>query len=172
MIPKLFFGYFSIVMVVLSLLIISRKDPVHSILWMLVLFLHISGLYLFLNAEFLAAVQMILYAGAILLLFLFVIMMLNLKIEVTAERFSGEWPIAVFTGGSILVLIFLAITTLTHGPLGSYTIGAIQAYTNSREIGRVLYTEYLFPFEVASLILLVSVVGTIVLAKKHLKSYK
>lgn len=170
MIPKLFFGYFSIVMVALSLLIISRKNPIHSILWMLVLFFHIAGLYLFLNAEFLAAVQLILYAGAILVLFLFVIMMLNLKKEVAAERFAGDWPIAVFIVGTTLVLILVAIATFTHGPLGSYTIEAVQAETHAREIGRVLYTEYLFPFEVASLVLLVAVVGAIVLAKKHLKS--
>ncbi len=167
MLPKLFFGYFSIVMVVLSLLIITRRNPIHSILWMLVLFFHIAGLYLFLNAEFLAAVQMILYAGAILVLFLFVIMMLSLKKEVTVERFLGEWPIAVFVGGSMLVLFFLALSTLTQGPVGKYTIEAIQAETHARAIGRVLYTEYLFPFEIASLILLVAVVGALVLAKRR-----
>ncbi len=167
MLPKLFFGYFSIVMIVISLLIITRKNPVHSILWMLLLFFHVAGLYLFLNAEFLAAVQMILYAGAILVLFLFVIMMLNLKKEVTVERFSGEWPVAVFVGGTILVLILFAITTLTHGPLGSYTIEAVQSETHAKVLGRVLYTEFLFPFEIASLILLIAVVGAIVLAKKQ-----
>ncbi|MGD0282090.1 MAG: NADH-quinone oxidoreductase subunit J [Dissulfurispiraceae bacterium] len=167
MLPKVFFGYFSIAMIILSLLIITRRNPVHSILWMLVLFFHIAGLYLFLDAEFLAAVQLILYAGAILVLFLFVIMMLNLKREVTAERFSGEWPVAVFVVGSLLVLIFMAIATLTHGPLGRYTIEAIESGTHSRVIGGVLYTEFLFPFEIASLILLVAVVGAIVLAKKQ-----
>ncbi|MBF0557714.1 MAG: NADH-quinone oxidoreductase subunit J [Nitrospirae bacterium] len=172
MIPKLFFGYFSVVMIVLSLLIISRKNPIHSILWMLVMFFHIAGLYLFLNAEFLAAVQLILYAGAILVLFLFVIMMLNLKKEVFAERYAGEWPVAVFIGGTMLVLILLALTSLTQGPLGSFTIGVVQADTHARAIGRALYTQYLLPFEVASLILLVAVVGALVLAKKHLKSYK
>ena len=167
MLPKFYFGYFSIVMVVISLLIITRKNPVHSILWMVVLFFHIAGLYLFLNAEFLAAVQLILYAGAILVLFLFVIMMLNLKKEVTVERFAGDWPIAIFVGGTILVCILLAITTLTHGPLGSYTIEAIQAETHAKVLGRELYTEFLFPFEIASLILLIAVVGAIVLAKKQ-----
>ena len=154
-------------MVVISLLIITRKNPVHSILWMLALFFHIAGLYLFLNAEFLAAVQLILYAGAILVLFLFVIMMLNLKQEVMDVRFSGDWPIAIFVGGTILVLILLAITTLTQGPLGSYTIEAVQAETHARVLGRVLYTEFLFPFEIASLILLIAVVGAMVLAKKR-----
>ncbi len=167
MLPKLCFGYFSIVMVVISLLIITRKNPVHSILWMLALFFHIAALYLFLNAEFLAAVQLILYAGAILVLFLFVIMMLNLKKEVVDDRFAGDWSIAVFVGGTMLVLVLMAVSTLTQGPLGSYTIQAVQAETHARVLGRVLYTEYLFPFEIASLILLVAVVGAMVLAKKR-----
>src|SRR5208282_3215223 len=130
MLPKLYFGYFSIVMVIISLLIITRKNPVHSILWMLALFFHIAGLYLFLNAEFLAAVQLILYAGAILVLFLFVIMMLNLKKEVMDDRFSGDWSIAVFVGGTMLVLILMAVSTFTQGPVGSYTIQAVQAETH------------------------------------------
>ncbi len=167
MLPKLFFGYFSIAMIILSLLIITRKNPVHSILWMLVLFFHIAGLYLFLDAEFLAAVQLILYAGAILVLFLFVIMMLNLKREVTAERFSGEWPIAVFVGGSLLVLHF-------YGNCHINSWSARQVYHRDyrgrdpfQGNGGVLYTEFLFPFEIASLILLIAVVGAIVLAKKQ-----
>lgn len=167
MIPKLFFGYFSVVLVVLSLLIITRKNPVHSILLMLIMFFHVAGLYLFLNAEFLAAVQLILYAGAILVLFLFVIMMLNLKREVMMDRFSDEWPIAVFVGGTMLLLILFAVTTFTSGPAGEYTIETIQAQTHAGVLGKVLYTEYLLPFEIASLILLIAVVGAIVLAKKQ-----
>ncbi|MDI6729361.1 MAG: NADH-quinone oxidoreductase subunit J [Thermodesulfovibrionales bacterium] len=167
MLPKLFFGYFSVVMVVLSLLIITRRNPVHSVLWMLVLFFHIAGLYLFLNAEFLAAVQLILYAGAILVLFLFVIMMLNLKEELTAERFIGEWPIGVALGISILMFIYFAISKFIQGPAGQYTIEAIKKETHTKIIGKVLYTEYLFPFEIASLILLIAIVGAIVLAKKR-----
>lgn len=166
MLPKLFFGYFSIVMIALSLLIITRRNPVHSVLWMLVLFFHIAGLYLFLNAEFLAAVQLILYAGAILVLFLFVIMMLNLKEELTAERFIGEWPIGVALGISILMFIYFTISKFVQGPAGQYTIEAINKETHTKTIGRVLYTEYLFPFEIASLILLIAIVGAIVLAKK------
>src|SRR5208283_5535283 len=109
MLPKCFFGYFSIMIIILSLLIITRKNPVHSILWMLFLFFHIAGLYLFLNAEFLAAVQVILYAGAILVLFLFVITMLNLKTEIFTESFIGEWPLSLAIGSSLLLLIFFSI---------------------------------------------------------------
>jgi NADH-quinone oxidoreductase subunit J len=168
MLPKLFFGYFAVVTVVLSLLIITRRNPVHSVLWMLALFFHIAGIYLFLNAEFLAAVQVILYAGAILVLFLFVIMMLNLKEELTAERFIGEWPIGVALGISILMFIFFAISKFVQGPAGQYTIEAIKADTHTKSIGKVLYTEYLLPFEIASLILLIAIVGAIVLAKKRI----
>ncbi|MDA8338567.1 MAG: NADH-quinone oxidoreductase subunit J, partial [Nitrospiraceae bacterium] len=137
MLPNLFFGYFAIVMVVLSLLIITRRNPVHSVLWMLVLFFHIAGLYLFLNAEFLAAVQVILYAGAILVLFLFVIMMLNLKEEITAERFIGEWPIGVALGISIIMLVYFALSKFIQGPVGQYTIEAINKETHTKTIGRV-----------------------------------
>jgi NADH-quinone oxidoreductase subunit J len=140
MLSKLFFGYFSVVMIVLSLVIITRRNPIHSILWMLLLFFHVAGLYLFLNAEFLAAVQLILYAGAILVLFLFVIMMLNLKREVMMDRFSDEWPIAVFVGCTMLVLILFAVTTFTSGPAGENTIETIQAQTHAGALGKVLYT--------------------------------
>lgn len=168
MLPQLFFGYFAIVMVVLSLLIITRRNPVHSALWMLVLFFHTAGLYLFLNAEFLAAVQIILYVGAILVLFLFVIMMLNLKEELTVKRFIGEWPIGVALGISVLMLIFFKVSDIAQGPVGEFTIDAIKEETHTKALGRVLFTDYILPFEIAGVILLVAIVGAIVLAKKKL----
>lgn len=167
MLPQIIFAYFALVTIVLSVLIITRKNPVHSVLWMLVLFFHIAAIYLFLNAEFIAAVQIILYAGAILVLFLFVIMMLNLKEELSAERYIGEWPIGVALGLSFLLFILFAIAKYTPGPLGQYTIELIQKETHTKAIGKVLYTEYLLPFEIASLILLIAIVGAIVLAKKR-----
>lgn len=166
MLPKLFFAYHAVMIIALSLLVITRKNPVHSVLWMLVLFFHIASLYLFLNAEFLAAVQLILYAGAILVLFLFVIMMLNLRHEMTEAITIGEWPIGVALGVSILTLVLFAVSSFVQGPAGKASIEAIKAETHTKALGRVLYTEFLFPFEVASLILLVAIVGAIVLAKK------
>ena len=168
MLPKLFFGYFAIVSIILALLVITRRNPVHSVLWMLVLFFHIAGIYLFLNAEFLAAVQIILYAGAILVLFLFVIMMLNLKEEIDADKLIGEWPIGVALGLSILMLIIFSISKIIYGPLGQQTIEAIKQETHTKALGRVLYTDYILHFEIAGIILLVAIVGAIVLAKKRL----
>jgi NADH-quinone oxidoreductase subunit J len=166
-VPQLFFAYFAIAMTTLSLLIITAKNPVNSVLWMLAMFFHIAALYLFLNAEFLAAVQLILYAGAILVLFLFVIMMLNLKDEMAGARFSKGWPIGIALIASILVLVYFPISNLIQGPLGPYTIESIKAETNSKVLSKVLYTEYLFPFEIASLILLIAIVGAVVLAKRR-----
>ncbi len=167
MLPKLFFGYLAIVTIFLSLIIITRRNPVHSVLWMVLLFFHIAGIYLFLNAEFLAAIQIILYAGAILVLFLFVIMMLNLKEEITIERVIGEWPIGVALGLSILMLMFFSISKITQGPTGQYSIEAIKKETHTKALGKLLFSEYLLQFEIVALILLVAMVGAILLARKR-----
>jgi NADH-quinone oxidoreductase subunit J len=166
MVSQLFFAYFAVVLTALSVVIITRKNPVHSVVWMLVMFFHIAGLYLFLNAEFLAAVQVILYAGAILVLFLFVIMMLNIKEEVTAKRFIGLWPAGALLGVLFGVIILFSLPGFKQGPAGSFSIEALKAVTPTKALGTVLYSEYLFPFEIASLILLIAIVGAMVLAKK------
>jgi len=166
-IPLIFFSYFAVSMILISVLIITAKNPVNSVLWMLALFFHIAALYLFLNAEFLAAVQLILYAGAILVLFLFVIMMLNVREEITGKRFMKGWPIGIALVVSVMLLLYFPISRLIHGPVGQYTIEAVKAETNAKTVGRILFTDYLFPFEIASLILLIAIVGAMVLAKKR-----
>lgn len=170
MLPQLFFGYYAVVIVFLSMLVVSGKNPVHSVMWMLLLFFHIAGLYLFLNAEFIAAIQVIVYAGAILVLFLFVVLLLNLKEELKIDRFIGSWPAALFVTSAFFVLVSIALKSMVLGPSGKYTIAFIQQETHTKAIGQLLYTEFLFPFEIASLILLVAVIGAIVLAKRKLRS--
>jgi NADH-quinone oxidoreductase subunit J len=170
MLPQLFFGYYAIVITVLSLLVVTRRNPVHSVMWMLLLFFHIAGLYLFLNAEFIAAIQVIVYAGAILVLFLFVVLLLNLKEELKINRFISSWPAALVISSSVFVLVSIALRSLVIAPPGKYTIGLIQEVTHTKALGELLYTEFLFPFEIASMVLLVAVVGAIVLAKRKLRS--
>ncbi len=168
--PQLFFTYFAISMTILSVLVVTRRNPVHSVLWMLVLFIHIAALYLFLNAEFLAAVQIIVYAGARLVLFVFVIMLLNLKKEKTEKKYQDQWPVGA--GISLLMIIFfvLIMGKITELPaLGKYSIEAIQSEGSLMTIGKVLYTEYILPFEIASVILLVAIIGAVVLAKKRIE---
>jgi NADH-quinone oxidoreductase subunit J len=170
MLPELFFGYFATAIIVLSILVVTRRNPVHSVMWMLLLFFHIASMYLFLNAEFIAAIQVIVYAGAILVLFLFVVLLLNLREEIKAKRFIGSWPAGLMISAAILVGIITAVRSFVPGPAGKYTVALIQQETHTKVLGEVLYTDFLFPFEIASLILLVAIIGAIVLAKKKMRS--
>lgn len=166
---QFFFAYFAIAMTVLSLLVVTRKNPVHSILWMLLLFVHIAGLYLFLNAEFLAAIQIIVYAGAILVLFLFVIMLLNLKREESVRKFQRHWPAGMGIGIVFAIFFVLIVGKITvMPPLGDYSVDLMQSEGSMMTIGKVLYTKFLLPFEIASLVLLVAIIGAVVLAKRRI----
>lgn len=169
MLNKLIFGYLSMAIIILSIFVITRRNPVHSIVFMLILFFHIAVLYLTLNAEFLAAIQIIIYAGAVLVLFLFVILLLNLKEELFVERFVGIWPLGLSAAIALAIMMILSTTSFTIGPVG---IGAniIKNETNTNVLGRVLYTEYIYPFEILSVVLLVAIIGAIVLTKRRLRS--
>lgn len=172
MLPKLFFGYYAAVIVILSLLVVTRKNPVRSVMWMLLLFFHIASLYLFLNAEFIAAIQVIVYAGAILVLFLFVVLLLNLREELKVKRFIGSWPAGLFVSAAILAIVINVIRSFVlAAPPGKYSIEYIKEATHTKALGTILYTEYLFPFEVASLVLLIAIIGAIVLAKRKTRSH-
>ncbi len=167
--PQWFFAYFAGMITLLSVVMITRRNPVHGVLWMLVLFVHIAGLYLFLNAEFLAAIQIIVYAGAILVLFLFVIMLLNLKKELTVRKVQQHWVIGAAVGAIFAALVVAVVAGITVlPPLGKYSIEAIRSEGGIMTIGKVMYTKYLLPFEIASLVLLVAIVGAVVLAKKRI----
>jgi NADH-quinone oxidoreductase subunit J len=137
---------------------------------MLLLFFHIAGLYLFLNAEFIAAIQVIVYAGAILVLFLFVVLLLNLKEELSLRQIAASWPVAFFISALLFIAVTAALGAYVQGPAGKYSIDVVRSETHAKVLGKLLYTEYLFPFEIASLILLVAVVGAVVLAKRKLRS--
>ena len=167
MMNKLIFIYFAVVILTSALLTITRRNPVHSIMFMLLLFFHIAGVFVLLNAEFLAAVQIIVYAGAILILFLFVVILLNVPSESAAARANRFWPwlaaFGVLIAGEIVLLI----------ARGTFPAEADQpmllADAGVKELGIVLYQKYLVPFEIASIILLVGLVGAVMLAKKDVK---
>lgn len=164
------FAYLAGAIIILSILVVTRRNPVHSVLFMLLMFFHIAGLYLTLNAEFLAAVQVIVYAGAIMVLFLFVILLLNLKDELKINRFAGPWPFGVITALALLLTAFLSLRSFIPGPLGRITRDVVKTETNTKILGKALLTDYLLPFEVVSLVLLVAMIGAIVLAKKRHRS--
>jgi len=164
-----FFAYFSFAIVILSLLVVTRRNPVHSVLWMLLLFFHIASLYLFLNAEFMAAIQVIVYAGGILVLFLFVVLLMNIRDEVRISRYIGAAPTGLTFAVGLVVVVIMSIRSFVAAPPGIYSIDFIKNATHTKALGMILYTEFLYPFEIASLILLVAIIGAIVLAKRRLK---
>jgi NADH-quinone oxidoreductase subunit J len=163
----LFFFYFAGVIAVTAVLVVALRNPIYSALSLLIMFFHVAGLYVTLHAEFLAAVQIIVYAGAILVLYLFVVMLLNVRRE---DRYHSQLPVAGFLG--LTILTELLLLTIQRGAVPSSTLhrsgGVESAAGNTETLGEVLYSTYLFPFEVASLILLVAMIGAIVLAKRDL----
>ena len=164
---QLFFFYFAAIIASTSILVVALRNPIYSALSLLIMFFHVAGLYVTLHAEFLAAVQVIVYAGAILVLYLFVVMLLNVKRE---ERYHDQLPLAGLLGVMLmteLLLLVLQRGGATVAP-GKIPAGTVGAFGNTETIGEVLYSTYLFPFEVASLILLVAMIGAIVLAKKDI----
>jgi NADH-quinone oxidoreductase subunit J len=169
MVQELLFAYFAFAAVLFSILVVTRKNPVHSVLWMLLLFFHIASLYLLLNAEFLAAIQMIVYAGGILVLFLFVVLLMNIREEVKINRFIGAGPTGFTFAVALLVVVIMSLRSFVAAPPGVYSIELIKQETHTKALGMLLYTEYLYPFEIASLILLVAIIGAIVLAKRKVK---
>jgi len=168
MLNKIIFLYFASVIILSAILMITRKNPIHSVMFMLLLFFHIAGLFVLLNAEFLAAVQLIVYAGAILILYLFVVMLLNVDRESAAARANRFWPWMVGFGVLIACEIVLLVSRGVF-PAGMGKTMRIAGGAGVRELGKVLYQNYLVPFEIASIILLVGLVGAVMLAKKKEK---
>jgi len=164
MINKVIFLYFAAVMLASAILMITRRNPIHSVLFMLLLFFHIAGLFVLLNAEFLAAVQLIVYAGAILILYLFVVMLLNVDKESMAARANRYWPwvaaFGILIAGEVVLLVSRGVFPADEGqqPMRLASTGVVS-------LGTELYTKYLVPFEIASIVLLVGLVGAVMLAK-------
>ena len=167
---QLFFGYFAGAIVLTAILVVALKNPIYSALSLLIMFFHVAGLYVTLHAEFLAAVQVIVYAGAILVLYLFVVMLLNVSRD---DRYHSQWRIAGFVCIPLLIeFLILAVGSGVAGqsgrPAGTLLESATTAGGNTQAIGETLFSTYLFPFEIASLILLVAMIGAIILAKRDI----
>jgi NADH-quinone oxidoreductase subunit J len=159
-----FFAYFAVVSIVSGALTIALRSPVHCGLALLALLLHVAGLFVLLNAEFLFAVQVIVYAGAILVLYLFVLMLLNLK---TDERhLHTKYAVILFAGIAICgELVLLVMQSPFAGAKGDAPVDAILKDGSSYAIGIKMFSEYLLPFEIVGIFLLGAIIGAIVLAK-------
>ncbi|MCP3915726.1 MAG: NADH-quinone oxidoreductase subunit J [bacterium] len=165
------FVYLAAVSVASALFAVTRRNPVHSMLWVLALFLHVAGIFLLLGAEFLAAVQVLVYAGAILIFYLFVVMLLDLPDEEARPRFGKHWPFAAAVGLSFAALAWFAWVAPTNA-LGAGGATDSQAPDDAAlgsvaAIGAELFGRFALPFEIASLVLLAAIIGAVVLARRR-----
>ncbi len=164
------FYLFGAVAVLASLLVIVQHNPLHGVLWLIASFGALSGLYVLLDAPFVAVIQIIVYAGAIMVLFLFVVMLLNAPREDTEEaRLRGLVAPGVTKAGAVFALALVAELgwALTRSPTsGAFPSGPV---TSVGAIGRLLFTEYSFAFEVTSVLILVAMVGAVVLARRDVR---
>jgi NADH-quinone oxidoreductase subunit J len=166
----LLFYLFAAVTVIASLLVIAQKNPIHSVLFLIGAFGALSGLYVLLDAPFVAVIQIIVYAGAIMVLFLFVVMLLNAPQEQTEEdvrRHLALRPGAMRLGGLLAVVLAVELVwalTKGVGESGPFPGGAVSSVA---ALGRSLYTDYAFQFEVTSVLILVAMVGAVVLARRE-----
>src|SRR6266849_5172729 len=162
------FYYLAAASIASAILAVTRGNPVHSMLWVLALFLHVAGIFLLTGAEFLAAVQIIVYAGAILVFYLFFVLLLDVPKEVAGPRFGAHWPLCAAAGFAFAALAWYArepglVPTARVAP-GGPSPGNISV------IGIALFSQFALPFEIASLVLLAAMVGAIVVARRKTES--
>ena len=152
-----------------GVLVITRRNPVHSALALIVTLLALAGIYLMLYAPFVAGVQIILYAGGIMVLFLFVIMLVSIERVEKEKQFNKQWIVAILASlglGLLFVMVFTKSTLLrelTKNPVAQFTEN-----NNTQQMGYALYGNYMLAFEIASLLLLLAIVGAVVMAKKKI----
>jgi len=165
------FFAFAVVLLVAALRVITARNPVHAALYLVLAFFTAAGIWLLLRAEFLAITLVLVYVGAVMVLFLFVVMMLDINLERLREGFWQNLPLAVVVGG---LMAFEMVAVLAGRYFGSATsTRAVPAgYSNTRELGRVLYTQYVYAFEIAAVILLVAIIAAIALTLRGRKDTK
>ncbi|MBZ5537348.1 MAG: NADH-quinone oxidoreductase subunit J [Acidobacteriia bacterium] len=171
---QILFYCLAAIAIISALMVITRRNPVHSAMFLITTLFSVAGIYLQLHAEFLAAVQVIVYVGGIMVLFLFVIMLVNLEVVSTERRFNKQWIIALIASAVLLVEFGYVIVRGGKSSLLPPVTGPAQDLTrkNSEQIGLMLYQNYMLPFEIASLLLLVAIIGAVILAKRRLASDK
>ena len=162
------FYAFGAVLLVSGLLVITARNPVHGVLFLVLAFFTAAGIWLLLRAEFLAITLVVVYVGAVMVLFLFVVMMLDINLERVREGFWRNLPLALVVGG---IMVFEMVAVLGNRIYGTRpTITPVPpGYSNTKELGRILYTDYAYAFEIAAVILLVAIIAAIALTLRRRK---
>jgi NADH-quinone oxidoreductase subunit J len=174
MIPALFFYLFAGLCVASAFMVIAAKNPVHSVLYLILAFVNAAGLFVMMGAEFLAMILIVVYVGAVAVLFLFVVMMLDVDFASLKQGALQYLPIGLLIGGIFLAELVLVVGAWAIGPgVPSAITAPIPAnIPNTEALGLVLYTRYVYFFEAAGMILLVAMVGAIVLTLRHKERVK
>ena len=169
-----FFYLFALAAIASAMLVITARNPVHSVLYLILCFFNAAGLFVLLGAEFLAMILVVVYVGAVAVLFLFVVMMLDVDFVELREGMAKYLPVGGVIGLILLVEMILLVGTWTIAPdLISHASAPIAGgITNTQAIGQILYTKYVFFFQMAGLILLIAMVGAIVLTMRHKPNVK
>lgn len=157
-----------------GLAVVSARNPVHSVLFLILAFFSAAGLFVLMGAEFLAMLLVVVYVGAVAVLFLFVVMMLDVDFTELRQGFARYMPLGGLVAGALAIeMVIVATTVATHGaarlneaPMATGA-GNAASVTNAEAIGRVLYTDYVYFFQAAGLVLLVAMIGAIVLTLRH-----
>jgi NADH-quinone oxidoreductase subunit J len=163
-ITQVLFWFLSILAILGAILVVISKNPVHSVLWLIVVFVAISGHYILLDAQFLAIVNLIVYAGAIMVLFLFVVMLMNLNTDSEPQKNRWLKIAGVITGGALLLVLVAALKRAdlkTQVDMNNANIGLIH------NLGMSLFHDYVIPFEISSVLFLSAMVGVVVIGKKE-----
>ena len=164
MIETLFFYVFAGVTCLAGLMVISSRNPVHSVLFLILAFFNSAGLFVLLGAEFLAMLLVVVYVGAVAVLFLFVVMMLDINFAELRDGFQRYMPLGLGVGGILLAEILFVFFNREEMP---ENLNLVSEVSNTRALGRVLYTDYIYLFQVAGLILLVAMIGAITLTLRR-----
>lgn len=167
-ISSVFFGFVTVVAIVSALMVVTCKNPINSALSLVLTFFCLATYYVMLNAPFMAAVQIIVYAGAIMVLIIFTIMLLNIRVNAN-KKAAHQIALGSVVGIVTLLLCGLFITRgKVSQPVGEITSEMVNKVGHTELIGKVMFTEFLLPFEVTSILLLVAMVGAVILAKRKL----
>lgn len=162
----LIFTYFCLSMIGITVMALTRKNPVHAVMWLLLLFLHVAVVYLFLNAEFLAMVQVIVYAGAILVMFLFTIFFLGAKELTKEKRYTQVWEGRLLIGLAMTATAIVTFSVASPSYRGKYTIEYIEKVGNVKSVGEMLFNEYSLAFLMLGVVLLVPMVAVGLIARR------
>jgi NADH-quinone oxidoreductase subunit J len=167
--PALFFYLFAGVCVASAFMVIASKNPVHSVLFLILAFVNAAGLFVMMGAEFLAMILIVVYVGAVAVLFLFVVMMLDVDFAQLRQGFLNYLPFGALVGVILLAELLLVVGAWAIGPGVPRTVASPipTDITNTEALGRVLYTKYIYFFQASGLVLLVAMVGAIVLTLRH-----